>query len=76
MIAQTATDDSREAFFKRWLAQHIGLIFKMARTFAPSDADRDNLVQEILMLLWRSLPRFEGKAKESTWIYFFTEITA
>ena len=69
MIVPPASDDSREAVFKRWLEQHIGLVFTVARTFAPSDADRDDLVQEILLQLWRSLPRFEGKSKESTWIY-------
>ena len=69
MIAPTSADDSREAIFKRWLTQHTGLVFKVARAFAPSDADRDDLVQEILLQLWRSLPHFEGKAKESTWIY-------
>jgi RNA polymerase sigma-70 factor (ECF subfamily) len=69
MIGQAESDASREVLFKRWLEQHSGLVFKVANGFAPTDADRADLVQEILLQLWRSLPRFEGKAKESTWIY-------
>src|SRR3954451_25012829 len=69
MTFQPTPDDIREEVFKRWLALHTGLIFKVARTFAPAASDRDDLVQDILLQLWRSLPRFEGKAKESTWIY-------
>lgn len=69
MIPQPDDEASQQALFKRWLELHSGLIFKVARAFAPGDADRDDLAQEILLQLWRSLPRFEGRAKESTWIY-------
>ena len=69
MTSQPATVESREDVFKRWLTEHTRLIFKVARTFAPSDSDRDDLVQEILLQLWRSLPRFKEEARESTWIY-------
>jgi len=55
--------------FKGWLQQHIGLVYRVARAFAPGEADQQDLIQEILLQLWCSLPRFEGRAKASTWIY-------
>ena len=59
----------RQELFKAWVRDCSGLIFKVARAFAPTEADRQDLVQEILLQLWRSIPRYEGKAKESTWVY-------
>ena len=61
-------DDPQEVF-KGWLQEHTGLIYKVARAFAAVEADQQDLIQEILLQLWGSLPRFEGKAKASTWIY-------
>jgi len=55
--------------FKGWLQEHTGLVYKVARAFAPNEADQPDLIQEILLQMWCSLPRFEGKAKASTWIY-------
>ncbi len=69
MTPQPDDEGRHEALFKRWLEQHSGLVFKAARAFAQGDADRDDLMQEILLQLWRSLPRFQGRARESTWIY-------
>lgn len=69
MIGQQTPGSSPEETFKCWLQEHTGLIFKVARAFSNADADRDDLVQEILLQLWCSLPRFEGKSKASTWIY-------
>ncbi len=44
-------------------------MLRVARGYTATDEDREDLVQEILLQLWCSLPRFEGRAKESTWIY-------
>ena len=35
--------------------------------YAPSE--REDLYQEIVMALWQSIDRFEGRSKETTWIY-------
>ncbi len=55
--------------FRRWLHEHAGLVYKVAWGFAPTKEDREDLSQEILLQLWRSLPRYQAKAKVSTWIY-------
>jgi RNA polymerase sigma-70 factor (ECF subfamily) len=49
--------------------QNGGLILRVARGYTVADEDRQDLAQEILIQMWCSLPRFEGRAKESTWIY-------
>lgn len=59
----------QESLFRRWLADHAGLMWKVVRAFAVEPADQSDLLQEISLQLWRSLPAFRGKAKESTWIY-------
>ena len=69
MISDQALERERQELFKRWLNDCSGLMLKVARAFAPTDADRQDLIQEILLQLWRSVPRFEGKAKSSTWVY-------
>jgi RNA polymerase sigma-70 factor (ECF subfamily) len=63
------TDDKCETTFKKWLGEHQGLIFKVVRAYAAAADDQDDLFQEILLQLWFSIPNFQGKAKESTWIY-------
>ena len=55
--------------FESWVRQHGGLILRVARAYTAAEEDRQDLAQEILLQLWCSLPRFQGRAKESTWIY-------
>ena len=55
--------------FRRWLDAHIGLMLKVVRGCAASPADQDDLLQEVLLQIWSSIPAFRGEAKETTWIY-------
>jgi RNA polymerase sigma-70 factor (ECF subfamily) len=64
-----ATDQDREGIFRRWIVEHAGLMWKVVRAFAATQQDQEDLLQEILLQLWSSLPAFRGEAKESTWIY-------
>jgi len=59
----------QEKLFKQWFAEHSGLMFKIVRAYAVSPDDCDDLFQQILLGLWSSIPSFDGKAKETTWIY-------
>src|SRR5262245_13217677 len=58
-----------DGIFRRWLADHAGLMWKVVRAFAAAPEDQQDLLQEIALQLWRSLPAFRREAKESTWIY-------
>jgi len=45
------------------------LIYKICCTYCNNKEHRKDLEQEILVQLWKSLSRFDGRAKISTWIY-------
>lgn len=63
------TTENQEKIFKQWLGEYKRLIFKVVRTYAFNRQDEDDLFQEILLGLWSSIPRYQQKAKETTWIY-------
>jgi RNA polymerase sigma-70 factor (ECF subfamily) len=58
-----------ESQFRRWLDEHAGLLFKVVRSFANGPHDSDDLLQEILLQVWLSLPSFRAESKATTWLY-------
>jgi RNA polymerase sigma-70 factor (ECF subfamily) len=42
---------------------------KVARAYSHTPEDCQDLAQEILLQIWRSLPRFQGRASAATWFY-------
>jgi RNA polymerase sigma-70 factor (ECF subfamily) len=58
-----------EKEFKRQIEAHELLLLKICRIYAYTDADRQDLFQEIVIRLWKAYPNFKGHSKLSTWLY-------
>tara|TARA_R110002096_G_scaffold189193_11_gene369583 strand:- start:1961 stop:2473 length:513 start_codon:yes stop_codon:yes gene_type:complete len=63
------TEKTLEQRYCRWVKEHQGVIFRVVHASASQADDKNDLFQEILLQLWRSMPSFEGRCKETTWIY-------
>lgn len=46
-----------------------GIIYKVANLYCKDTEDRKDLVQEIVMKLWKSFNSYNEQFKHSTWIY-------
>jgi RNA polymerase sigma-70 factor, ECF subfamily len=63
------TSRDQQALFRQWLSEHGGTAWKVARAYTLTAEDCQDLVQEILLQVWRSLAQFEGRASAATWSY-------
>ena len=66
----------QEQIFNEWLGQYKGLFFKIVRAYAFNKDDQDDLFQEIILQVWRSIPSFKGASAVSTWLYRISLNTA
>jgi RNA polymerase sigma factor (sigma-70 family) len=55
--------------FLQVLESHKGIIYKVANSYCSDAEDRKDLVQEIILQLWRSFGNYHTQFKYSTWIY-------
>lgn len=60
--------NERERRFTDWVRDHGAILDRTARGFAPP-ADRDDLMQELLLALWKALPAFRGESSPATFLY-------
>lgn len=51
------------------IGQNKRLIYKVANSYCRDAEDRKDLVQEIIIQLWRSFGRYDERYKLSTWMY-------
>lgn len=56
--------------FEALLAAHRGIVLKIAASYRRQPEDRADLVQDILLQVWRARTSFDaGRAAFSTWMY-------
>ena len=63
------TSISKTAPFLTVIENHKGIIYKVANAYCKLEADRKDLVQEIILQLWKSFDKYNDQFKYSTWIY-------
>lgn len=51
------------------ITRHRRLIHKVAYAYCRNASDREDLVQEIAIQLWRARDRYDPRYRETTWIY-------
>jgi RNA polymerase sigma-70 factor (ECF subfamily) len=57
-----------DADLRRVLATYGGMLRRQAAAYERDPTAREDLLQEILLALWRALPRFRGECSERTFV--------
>jgi len=54
--------------FERWIVDHAAILHHAVNGFAEG-ADRDDLMQEVLLSIWKAIPAFRGASQQSSYLY-------
>ena len=54
--------------FADWIRKHSAILHHVVNGFAAGD-DRNDLLQEVLLAVWKSIPAFRGQARPTTYLY-------
>ncbi|NUM71648.1 MAG: sigma-70 family RNA polymerase sigma factor [Ignavibacteriaceae bacterium] len=68
---------NKESFFREIAGSHKGIFYKVARTYcAGSPGEQEDLIQEILLQVWKSIDKYNDSYALSTWLYRISINTA
>lgn len=59
----------KDSLFKQVLAENKDKIYRICCAYETDTDERDDLYQQIMINIWKSLDKFEGRSALSTWIY-------
>ena len=63
------TENELKEKFISVFEKNIGIILKISRAYTKTTHDREDLINDIALELWKAYPNFKGASKISTWIY-------
>lgn len=63
------TKNFKPDLFLSVIETNKGIIYKVANSYCKDTEDRQDLVQEIILKLWKSFDSYDEVFKHSTWIY-------
>lgn len=58
--------------FREVIDIHQGAIYRLSCSYVRDDADRQDVLQEILIHIWHGMDGYNESAKLSTWVYRIT----
>ena len=61
--------------FEQWTTEHRAILHHAVNAFAEI-GDRADLMQEVLLAVWKSIPAFRGGAQPTTFLYRVSHNTA
>lgn len=69
IVGTMPSDKDISQNFHRIIEQHKGILFKIAKAYCRNDADRQDLLQEMMIQIWKSLHRYNDEFALTTWLY-------
>lgn len=63
------TDENPNEQFLKILEENIRIVQKIAGVYTRNSSEREDLINDITLELWKSFRKFKGNSKVSTWMY-------
>ncbi|MCX4247741.1 RNA polymerase sigma factor [Paraliomyxa miuraensis] len=68
----SASSSSRLAEVERLYAEHHALVWRVAGRFGVGEDEREDVVQDVFLVVYHALDRYEGRGAMTSWLFGIT----
>jgi RNA polymerase sigma-70 factor (ECF subfamily) len=68
-LLKEMNEKEKRQYFQEIIEHNKGILYKVARTYCQNEDDRQDLIQEMMIQIWKSIHRYDRQLKISTWLY-------